>query len=77
MEDLIVMEKKKGGRPKKVRIEDLVTEAQELAKVKELEKPVEEFVYSYENFRKNIDDFINEKPVESSTVRLLKKFQNR
>ena len=77
MEDLIVMEKKKGGRPKKVRIEDLVTEAQELAKVKELEKPVEEFVYSYENFRKNVDDFINEKPVESSTVRLLKKFQNR
>ena len=69
--------KKKVGRPKKVRIEELVTEAQELAKVKELEKPVEEFVYSYENFRKNIDDFINEKPVESSTVRLLKKFQNR
>jgi len=77
MEDLIHMEKKKIGRSKKITIESLVSQAEELKQVEQLNEPVEEFQYSYWILRENIESFIREKPEDSKLVKMLKEWRNR
>ena len=70
--------KKKRGRPKKVKIEDLVKEAEELKDVKELVEPVEEFQYSYELFKKSVDEFIDTRnDGEAELVKKIKEWRYR
>jgi len=71
------MEKKKRGRPKKVTIESLVSQAEELKQAEQLSEPVEEFQYSYWILRENIEEFIREKPEDSKLVKMLKEWRNR
>lgn len=72
------MEKKnKGGRPKKITIESLVSQAEELKQVKQLVEPVEEVQYSWELLKKNIDEFIYNKPKDSELVKQLKEWRYR
>ena len=71
------MEKKKIGRSKKITIESLVSQAEELKQVEQLNEPVEEFQYSYWILRENIESFIREKPEDSKLVKMLKEWRNR